>query len=140
MTVDVSFTAENGLPVFREHIAPLLSSAGLAALADALRRDDPRLLQGASTMPPPLYCVQDRPVEAACAVCYAAWQGDGVDTAGLLGEEFCRLCFAIDQGMQEPAGCRWFLNWYDETPRDEMRRLLLPEVEQALAKRVAAAS
>jgi hypothetical protein len=31
-----------------------------------------------------------------------------------------------------PAACRWFLNAWDETPRDEMIRLLLPEVELAL--------
>ena len=36
----------------------------------------------------------------------------------------------------EPAACRWFLNWYDDTPRDEVRRELLAEVELALAERV----
>jgi hypothetical protein len=37
--------------------------------------------------------------------------------------------------MGEPAAVRWFLNWYDETPRDEMRRKLLAEVERAMAAR-----
>ena len=45
------------------------------------------------------------------------------------------MCFAIDQRLGEPAGCRWFLNWFDETPRDEMRRLLLAEVARALTER-----
>jgi hypothetical protein len=43
----------------------------------------------------------------------------------------------VDQRLGEPAACRWFLNWFDETPRDEMRRLLLPEVQQLLAERQA---
>jgi hypothetical protein len=30
---------------------------------------------------------------------------------------------------------RWILNWFDETPRDQMRRDLLPEVERELALR-----
>ena len=38
-------------------------------------------------------------------------------------------------GVGEPAACRWFLNWFDETPRDEMRRLLLAEVNRNLAER-----
>ncbi len=39
----------------------------------------------------------------------------------------------------EPAACRWFLNWYDETPRHEMRRCLLAEVNRVLARRAACA-
>ena len=50
-------------------------------------------------------------------------------------EFFARMCFEVDQRLGEPAGCRWFLNWFDETPRDEMRRELLAEVNVALAER-----
>lgn len=50
-------------------------------------------------------------------------------------EYFARMCFEIDQRLGEPAGCRWFLNWYDETPRDEMIRLLLAEVNRSLTRR-----
>ncbi len=45
------------------------------------------------------------------------------------------MCFEIDQRLGEPAGCRWFLNWFDETPRDAMRQDLLGEVNLALATR-----
>lgn len=138
MTVDVVFTADRALSVFREHVAPLLSTAGLTALRDALASDDPRLLQGATTTPPALVSRQDWPVEAACALTYPGWQGDGLETVADAEEGFAKLCFNIDQSMGEPGGCRWFTNWYDETPRDEMRRLLLPEVEAALALRDAA--
>ena len=33
-----------------------------------------------------------------------------------------------------------FLNWWDETPRDQARRLLLEEVEAELARRAACAA
>ncbi len=41
--------------------------------------DDPRLTQG-STTTPPLMCVQDWPVEAACVLGFCGWQGDGLET------------------------------------------------------------
>jgi len=37
--------------------------------------------------------------------------------------------------MGEPAACRWFLNWFDDTPRAEVRGLLLSEVNRTLAQR-----
>jgi hypothetical protein len=115
---------------------PVISTTGLTALRDALRGDDPRLVQGATTTPPPLMCVQDWPVEAADALGYCGWQGEGLETVGQVEEYFARCCFEADQRLGEPAACRWFLNWYDDTPRDEMRRELLAEVELALAERV----
>ncbi len=113
----------------------MLSTAGLEALQRALNEDDPRLQQGATTTPPPLACVQDWPVEAACAIGYCGWQGDGLETVGEVEEFFARICFEVDQRLGEPAACRWFLNWYDETPREEMRRELLAEVNRTIAQR-----
>lgn len=121
--------------VFRRGIAPQLSTPGLAALRDALRADDPRLGQGFTTSPPPLECVRDWPVEAACPVGFCGWQGDGLDTVEAVEEFFAGVCFECDRRIDEPAGCRHFLNWADETPRDEMRRELLTEVTRALADR-----
>ncbi|MCI0460881.1 MAG: hypothetical protein L0Z62_28365 [Gemmataceae bacterium] len=121
--------------VWREGVAPQLSTAGLEALRLALTTDNPRLLQGATTTPPPLQCVQEWAVEAACAVGFCGWQGDGLETVAEVEEFFARVCFEADQALGEPASCRWFLNWFDETPRDEMRRLLLAEVGRLLAQR-----
>lgn len=126
---------ESWRKVWREGLAPLLSTAGLEALRGALVSDDARLLQGATTTPPPLQCVQDWPVEAACALGYCGWKGEGLETVAEVEEFFARMCFEIDQRLGEPAGCRWFLNWFDDTPRDDMRRLLLAEVNRALAQR-----
>ena len=125
--------------VWRDGLAPLISTAGLEALATALHDDDARLLQGATTTPPPLQCVQDWPVEAACALGYCGWQGEGLESVAEVEEYFARLCFEVDQRLGEPAACRWFLNRFDETPRDEMRSLLLAEVNRTLARRRAAA-
>ena len=122
--------------VWRNGFVPALSLAGLLALRDALRGDDPRLVQGATTTPPPLMCVQDWPVEAACALGFCGWQGDGLGTVGEVEEHFAKCCFEADHRLGEPAACRWFLNWFDDAPRSEMRSELLAEVELALATRV----
>ena len=58
-----------------------------------------------------------------------------METVGEVEETFARVCFEADQRLGEPAAVRYFLNWYDDTPRDEMRKQLLAEVERALADR-----
>lgn len=121
--------------VWRDGFVPVLSTASLEALRDALRSDDPRLTQGSTTTPPPLMCVQDWPVEAACAIAFCGWQGEAIESVGHVEEFFARACFEADQRIGEPAACRWFLNWFDDTDRDEMRGELLAEVERALADR-----
>lgn len=126
---------ESWQKVWREGVAPQLSTEGLEALQGALKNDDPRLLQGATTTPPPLQCVEDWPVEAACALGFCGWQGEGLETVAEVEEFFARTCFEIDQRLGEPAACRWFLNWFDDTPRDEMRECLLAEVNAELARR-----
>ena len=122
--------------VWREGFTPFLPTEGLLALRDALETDDPRLTQGSTTTPPPLLCVQDWLVEAACALGFCGWQGQALGTVGEVEEFFARICFEADQRLGEPAACRWFLNWFDDTPRAEMRRELLAEIELALADRL----
>lgn len=123
--------------IWRKGIAPTLPTAGLEALGEALRTDDPRLVQGSTTTPPPLMCVAGWPVEAACAIGFCGWQGAGLVSVGEVEQFFGRKCFEADQLTGEPADCRWFLNWFDDTPRDEMRRELLAEVELSLRERAA---
>jgi len=121
--------------VWREGFAPQLTVPALEALRLALLTDDGRLLQGATTSPPPLQCVQDWPVEAACVLGYCGWQGEGLETVAEVEGFFARLCFEADQQLGEPAMCRWFLNWFDDTPRAEMRSQLLAEVDDELERR-----
>src|SRR5262249_49069104 len=75
---------------------------------------------------------------AACVVGYCGWQGEGLETVAEVEEFFARVCYETDQVLGEPAACRWFLNWFDETPRDEVRPELLAEVNRTLAQRRAA--
>lgn len=118
--------------VWRNGFAPVLSREALIVLRDGLKADSPQLVQGATTIPPPLLCVEDWPVEAADALGFAGWKGDRLETVGQVEEHFAQCCFDADQRLGEPAACRWFLNWYDDTPRDEMRRELLEEVILAI--------
>ena len=121
--------------VWRNGFLPGIANAGLLSLREALRRDDLRLIQGATTTPHPLQCTEDWPVEACDAVSYCGWQGQNLRTVGEVEEFFARTCYEADQLLGEPAACRWFLNWYDDAPRDRMRSDLLGEVERALAIR-----
>jgi hypothetical protein len=117
---------------WRNGIVPLLSMNALRALKEALQKNDARLVTGCTTLPSPMPATQDWPVEASCALGYCGWQGEGLETVGEVEEFFARMCFECDQKLGEPAGVRWFLNWFDETPREEMRKQLLPEVQLAI--------
>jgi hypothetical protein len=121
--------------VWRQGVAPLLSDRALLALRGALSADSPELVQGATTTPPPLSIAADWPVEAACVLGYCGWRGEGLETVGEVEEFFGELCYAIDRRLDEPAACRWFLNWFDETPREAMRAALLAEVERSCRER-----
>jgi hypothetical protein len=120
--------------VWRDGFCPSLADEHLSRLLKGLREDSAKLTQGSTTTPPPLMCVQDWPAEAADAIafCCCEW---GETTVGQAEEFFARLCFEADQRLGEPAACRWFLNWFDDTPRDEMRRELIAEVERETFRR-----
>jgi len=121
--------------IWRRGFVPRLSTAGLEALARGLLADDNRLIQGVTTSPPGLETLGDWNVEAACALTYCGWQGEGLNTVSAAISFFERLCRAADETLGEPAACRLFLHWFDATPRAEMRRQLLAEVQRALAER-----
>ena len=118
--------------VWREGIIPQLSVDQLQVLKQALEVDDPNLLQGATTQPPPLQCVQDWPCEAACLLGYIGWKGGNLQTVGKVEEFFAKICFECDQLLGEPAACRYLLNYYDDTPRNTMIKEFLVELNLAL--------
>ena len=99
-----------------------------------LARDDAILIQGATTNPPPLACVNDWPCTGACALAYCGLV-EGLETVGEVEEFFTRLCNEAERRLGQERGLRWFINWFDDTPREEMRGLLLAEVDLALAGR-----
>jgi hypothetical protein len=100
-----------------------------------LRQDDPRLAQGATTTPPPLACNSERPVEGCCPIGWCGWKGERLETVGEIEEFFARCCYEADLRLGEPGVCRWFLNWFDDTPREQMRLELLFEVQRLLEQR-----
>lgn len=116
--------------------------AALERLAEAVRSDDGRLLQGATTFPPPLMCVQDWVCEGADVVGWLGLErplvpedsvhlkaGDGTfPSVGEVEEGFARLCSECDRITGEPASCRYLLNWSDDTPRERMRAELAAEI------------
>ena len=98
--------------VWREGFVPSLTTAELIALRDALRVDDPRLTQGSTTTPPPLMCVEDWPVEAACALGFCGWQGDELKTVGEVERFFADVTpfdFALTGESTFPNGLRYLV-------------------------------
>lgn len=121
--------------IWRQGLAPQLSSRGLEALSQALIRDDPRLMQRFTTNLPAARALRNEKIEAACALGYCAWQGDGLKRLGQVLTYFDRICTSADEAVGELAACNHFLNWFDRTPRSDMRRQLLTEVQRALNQR-----
>lgn len=122
--------------VFRNGFAPLLPTAGLEAVKRAIKRDDPRLLQGATVAPIALQANKQRRIEGACALGISMQHGEDLRTVGELERHFGDLCTDVDERLGEPAACRWFLAWYDDAPRDVMRQELLVEVDRELRGRI----
>lgn len=59
-------------------------------------------------------------------------QGHSDKTVGEVEYAFALICREANELLNEPAGVSHFLNFFDDTPRDKMRRLLLEEVGLAL--------
>lgn len=126
---------ESWRKVWRDGFAPGMSVAALEVLLVGLEKNDPAILQGATTSPPPLMCVQDWPVEGADAIGFAGWKGENLSTVGEVEEYFAKMCFEADQRLDEPAACRWFLNWFDDTPRLEAFASLAEEIKSVLREK-----
>ncbi len=122
-----------------------LSRAGLERLREALLADDARLIQGRTCdLDPqtPLYDVlhgwcgrRGHPVVNACPLGYCGWQGDGLETVGEVEDFFAEVAVRTGAEAGDDFAIRLFTGWWDETPREESRRLLLEEVERSLAER-----
>lgn len=131
---------ESWRTVWREGYCPGLSTAALIALRKALVEDDLRLSQGSTTTPPPLLCVESWPVEAADAIGFCGWIGEGLATVGEVEEYFARQSYDCDKRLGEQAACRFWLNHWDEGSRAVVFAGLLEEVNLALAGRGEAAA
>lgn len=126
------------IEVWRDGVAPCLSTAGLVALRRGLEQNDAALIQKETTEPPPRQYMLDWPADGACPIGYCGWQGDGLKTVGAVEKFFTEVCFKADQRLGEPSAVRHFLEWVDDMPREEMLPLLLAEVNRTLTERVVA--
>ena len=119
---------------WRQGIAPQLSEDALMALEAALASDNPAIIQGATFDPPPLLCFRDWPVQAACPIGYAIWQGDSIRNVHEVEEAFIAMSLACNK-LVGTGGFSAFLSWVDDSPRKLMRRELAEEVQQTLIQR-----
>lgn len=116
--------------VFRTDIAPRLPSAGLAALAEALRRDDWTVCQGAIVQP---FAQMDLTIDldagctAACPIGYALWKAHRLSTVGEVHAAFGYATNGI-----ESVRLAAFFHFVDGTPREQMRRELAEEIDAYL--------
>lgn len=127
---------ESWRKVWREGIAPHLLTDGLKSLLVALRKDDPRIIQGANTLPYPEKSVPDWPVEACDAVCWTYWQGRPSVSLEEIELQFATICYTCNETLGYEAITQ-FLDAYDRWPRQEMRQNMIEEVELVLAHRAA---
>src|SRR5689334_2735410 len=126
------------LPAWRrawEGIAPSLPTAGLAALAEALASDSPKLLQGSCVDPPALPYLHEAEPERACAVGLACWKGANLRTVREVDAAFNRAVDEASVRLGDPSGVSYFLNWFDGENRGVVRYALLAEVKAELARR-----
>jgi hypothetical protein len=81
--------------------------------------------------------VTDWTAEGACGLCWLTADGDKPDvfTVGQLERLFMDAAWECDKRLGEPGAIRYWLNWFDDAPREEMRAALLAEIDRALAER-----
>lgn len=115
--------------VWRDALSILLSIDGLEALRKALIEDDEQLVQGITTNSDSIGIV------GACAIGYSIWKGERVEDVGSVHQKFAEICCIAEQLTNVDCFTACFLNWFDETERNEMRRKLLFEVNRSLALR-----
>lgn len=125
--------------VWRNGIVPQLDTGTLLALSSALQQDDPRIIQGATTEPPPLMVVQEWECKGACILGFTAML-EGFTKVGEVENRFAELCGGADRilGSDCRPGtvvvfCRFFNNWFDSHPREMVRQELLAELQLALS-------
>lgn len=120
---------------WRRAIAPQMEVRHLLALRAALAENDRRLVTSGTTVyPRPLQHNLDRTAEAACAIGFAGWQGDGLTTVKQVRDWFAEVAWraGLETGDEKAVGP--FACWFDDEGIDRRAkfRLLLAEVERSL--------
>jgi hypothetical protein len=124
--------------VWREGVAPQLSTEGLQGLLDALKRDDSRIITGATTEPPAFSAASSLPIERCDPVIFAMLDGHSpaACTVGLMDEAFGRLAIRCSELCGMPRAIGTLLCWLDEQDRETWRIELMRETSLALIGRM----
>jgi len=125
--------------VFEEGFAPQFSTETLILFQYALEENSDKIVQGSTTVPFPMLCLHDWPISGADAIGSLVWQqqydwAEGI-TVGDVEEGFARACFECDKAMNEPAACRYFINWFDEGNRGEVFAELSKWIDDIITER-----
>lgn len=116
---------------WRQGLAPLLRDGELESLEHALETDDPRLVQGKTT-------VLDADGQV-CRTCLLAFIGTlrGIRDVDELHRFFhCTMGrITYRKGVCHYGDAELLTSWFDRTPRAQMREQLLQAVREELARR-----
>ena len=85
-----------------------------ATIAGCCKASSPRRRRW---MPTPI-----APSSAAVPSVLCGWLGEGRTSVGAVEEYFTAICEAADAAFGEPAACRFFFNWFDDSPRRDAPR------------------
>lgn len=131
--VDESAPLEAWQVCWRGGLADALPTEGLVALRDALVNDDPALIQGQTVAPIP-FLSPNAKTTGCCPISYCGWRAFGLDaTADVYA--FYHAAYYRRNGYGYENGSRDFTEFVDGTPRDEMRKRLVVEVNRTLKQR-----
>jgi hypothetical protein len=119
--------------VWRDGIVPNVDTQGLETLREFLVSDSPRLVQGVISVPPNVPGSCDMAPVAACAIGVCGMHL--CQTTLAMQRHFSHICDAADSEFEESASTRYFLAWFDDAPREVMRREMLSEVALALKEK-----
>jgi hypothetical protein len=122
--------------VLVEGFFPIVPTHRLNAMLKLLEADDPAIIQGSTSFPPPLLATDGEQVESVDPVGFMGSDNTLTLTVGEVEEGFARLCFDADQRLGEPAACRFLLNAIDDNDRTEVWDFLTAEIRQELSRRL----
>lgn len=110
---------ESWRTIWREILANELPTAGLEALATALEEDRQTLVQGRTVSW--VECGAGRMLIGACGIGYPFWAESHNVRPSEIELMFSRICMIVDAFYGDPGRCRFWINWFDQTDRLQMR-------------------
>lgn len=118
--------------VFHEGFVPLLKDEELWVLKGWLTMAPERFKQGYTLYPVPTPAEEPYMMPDCGCLITNIGRINMLKYADELYEYFARMCYNIDQNMGEPSAVRYLLNWYDDSPWEDVKNGSIEELEAAL--------